>query len=514
MNLLDLIQSKYLLVIGIGMVVGALAYWIAARSRFLARLSASELKNQSQIAVLSETIRNQSDELNEVRSQLERTNEELKSSNEQILSVSQERAAALSKLEYMSSLESSLEKSKNEIADLNSEITVLKAHAAELEIIIRKERQSAEEKIGLLEDIKGSMTDTYKAISANALEKNNQAFLDLANTTFSKYLESAKTDFDLRSKSVKDVVLPVKEALEKYDEYVRSVELEREKAYGGLSEQVVSLAKTQNDLHKETGRLVKAMRVPHVRGRWGEITLKRVAEMAGMENRCDFFEQPTSPSDNRTLRPDMIVSLPGNRRIVVDAKVPIVAYLDALEAETDKKREELLSRHARHVQNHILQLAQKTYWAQFQPSPEFVLLFIPGENFFSAALSQNPGLIEFGIERGVILATPTTLITLLKTISYAWRQEAMAENAKIISELGSELYERLNVMAKHINRLGREIDRCAATYNQVVGSFERRVFSAARKFNELGVNLKSDKELLIIDPVETKTREISNDESN
>jgi DNA recombination protein RmuC len=271
---------------------------------------------------------------------------------------------------------------------------------------------------------------------------------------------------------------------------------------------VVSLLNAQTELQKETGRLVKAMRVPHVRGRWGEITLRRAAELSGMVKHCDFFEQPTTVSDNGLSRPDMMVLLPGDRKVIIDAKVPILAYLDALEAETDEKRDKLLMDHAGHVQNHMRQLAQKSYWYQFEPTPEFVVMFIPGENFFSAALAQNPDLIEFGVQRGVIPATPTTLITLLKTISFAWRQEMAAENTKIISALGKELYERLNTLAKHVNRLGRDIDRCAQTYNQVLGSFEKRVFSAARKFSDLGVTLKEDKELLMIEPVETKAREV------
>ena len=511
MTILKAISLESAVILSVFLLTGFLLGWLLSVIIYKSRLARLITEKDSHGAMLGETIRIRSDELEEVKELLNRANQDLSSANARILKISEDRSAALSKLEYLGILEKKLADAEIRQADSQKDNSTLRQQIAHLETVVEKERKTTEEKIALLEDVKANMTDTYKALSASALEKNNQAFMDLANTTFAKYMESAKTDFELRTRAVKDVVLPVKEALTKYDEYVRSVERQREKAYGGLSEQLYSLIKTQNDLQKETGRLVKAMRVPHVRGRWGEITLRRVAELAGMENRCDFFEQPVTSSEKGMLRPDMIVTLPGNRQIVVDSKVPISAYLDALEAETEKKRNELLSVHARHVQNHIQQLSQKTYWAQFQPAPEFVVLFIPGENFFSAALSQNPGLIEFGVGRNVIPATPTTLITLLKTVAFGWRQEAMAENAKIISDLGSELYERLNVMAKHLHKLGREIDRAADTYNQVVGSFERRVFASARKFNDLGINLKGDKEIVALEPVETKPREIDYD---
>ena len=496
---------------GIFILAGFLLGWLIVALIYKFRMTRLILQKDSHAAMLEETIRIQTDETDEIKALLNRAHEELDSANSRILKISEERSAALGKLEYMSILEKKLADAQDLDADRQRELSSLKQQIAHLETVVEKERNATQEKITLLEDVRSSMTDAYKAISASALEQNNQSFMDLANTTLAKYMESAKADFELRSKAVKDVVAPVKEALAKYDEHVRSIERQREKAYGGLSEQLYALIKTQNDLQKETGKLVKAMRVPHVRGRWGEITLRRVAELAGMENRCDFFEQPTTSSEKGMLRPDMIVILPENRQIVVDSKVPISAYLDALEAETEEERNEFLATHARHVQSHIQQLSQKTYWAQFQPAPEFVVMFIPGENFFSAALSQNTGLIEYGVERNVIPATPTTLITLLKTIAFGWRQEAMAENAKIISDLGSELYERLNTMAKHLHKLGREIDKVAGTYNQVVGSFERRVFTSARKFSELGINLKSDKALLAMAPVETKPREIDYD---
>jgi DNA recombination protein RmuC len=284
------------------------------------------------------------------------------------------------------------------------------------------------------------------------------------------------------------------------------MERSRETAYGSLRQQVGALLKSQNDLQKETGRLARAMRVPHVRGRWGELTLRRTVELAGMTKYCDFTEQTTVRAAEGRFRPDMIVRLPEGRRIIIDAKVPLSAYLDALDAETDEKAETCLTTHAKQVQNHIHQLAQKSYWAQFDQSPEFVVLFIPGENFFSAALTKNPNLIEIGAERRVILATPTTLISLLRTIAMGWQHTQAAENTHIISQLGRELYERLHLMLEHVNHLGKNLERCVGDYNKFVGSFTRRVIVSARKFEDLGIPAKDDRPLSDVDPIDAAPR--------
>jgi DNA recombination protein RmuC len=508
MNPFATLPPEITLAVGIALALGIALGWAFSKFRFQKQMATLENASQTALATLTESLRNRTRELEEIKILLEKAHGENSVLTEKVLAVSREKSVAEGKLEQLPALDAELARTRQQATDLFSEITGLKQRITERETRMEELQKSSVEKINLLENMKNQLTDTYKALSAHALEKNNQSFMDLADATFSKYMESAKKDFEQSNEAVKNVVLPVREALSKYDEQMRSMEREREKAYGGLSQQVVSLLNAQTELQKETGRLVKAMRVPHVRGRWGEITLRRAAELSGMVKHCDFFEQPTTVSDNVLSRPDMMVLLPGDRKVIIDAKVPILAYLDALEADTDEKRDKLLMDHAGHVQNHMRQLAQKSYWYQFEPTPEFVVMFIPGENFFSAALAQNPDLIEFGVQRGVIPATPTTLITLLKTISFAWRQEMAAENTKIISALGKELYERLNTLAKHVNRLGRDIDRCAQTYNQVLGSFEKRVFSAARKFSDLGVTLKEDKELLRIDPVETRAREL------
>ena len=311
-------------------------------------------------------------------------------------------------------------------------------------------------------------------------------FFSRARLNFSYY----KSLVEDRSEIASLIVQPLKDTLDRYDHHIQEMERSRQNAYGGLSEQIRSLIDTQAILHQETGKLARALRVPHVRGRWGEMTLKRVAEISGMTDHCDFVEQNSVTAEEGLLRPDMIVTLSGQRRIVIDAKVPLSAYLESLEAETDADRGRLLEAHSRQVQAHIQKLAAKSYWAQFQPSPEFVVLFIPGENFFSAALSHAPDLIERGGRVGVILATPTTLISLLKTVAFGWRQEAGEANAREIHRMGCELYDRLCIMAGHFHHLGKDIDRCVATYNQLVGSYEKRVLPACRRFTDLGVSAK------------------------
>jgi len=392
--------------------------------------------------------------------------------------------------------------------DYRIEISELKQQNTALETEIEKERRAAKENIAGLEHMRSQMEQTFKAVSTTVLRENNQSFLDLANVTLSKYLDGAREDFSHRRQAVENLIEPVQKTLNRYDAHVNAMELAREKAYGSLSQQVVSLIKTQDALHRETGRLVKALRLPHVRGRWGEMTLKRVAELAGMHSHCDFRLQPSAESENGIIRPDMVVHLPGNRHIIVDAKAPLSAYLDALEAEDEQLQNQFLSQHAGQIRAHMHKLSQKAYWAQFDPTPEFVVLFIPGENFFSAALEQNPDLIEDGIHKNIIPATPTTLISLLKTVAFSWRQEATAENSLAVSRLGRELYHRLCRMADHIQRLGREIDRCTQTYNRMVGSFEHRVLSSAKKFNDMGIYSKSANHLETISPIETRARDV------
>lgn len=357
---------------------------------------------------------------------------------------------------------------------------------AELETRLAEERKAAEEKLAIVKQAELGLSNAFKALSSEALRSNNQAFLELARTQLGEFQQGAKGDLEARQKAMEELVKPIKDSLQQVDGKLGDLEKQRISAYSELNTQVKGLIETHLPmLRNETANLVKALRQPTVRGRWGEIQLKRVVEMAGMLDHCDFLEQESRTTEDGRLRPDLIVRLPGGKSIVVDAKAPVTAYLNAVEAADEATQQSCLADHARQVRDHMVALGRKAYWEQFEPTPEFVVLFLPGEMFFSGALQQDPGLIEFGVNEKVIPATPTTLIALLRAVAYGWRQEALAKNAQEVADLGKQLYERLATLAGHWTDVGDRLGKAVDAYNKSVATLESRVLVSARRLRDL-----------------------------
>jgi len=380
--------------------------------------------------------------------------------------------------------------------------------------VLDAEKYIAEEK-ALLQDAKAKLSDVFSSLASEALASNNQGFLTLAEEKFKSLKASAESDLDARKTAIETLVAPLSQTLASYQEEAKRLEEKRIQELGAVGQQLASLATAQVTLQSETAKLVNALRSPQVRGRWGEIALRKTAELAGMSSYCDFIEQESVSTEDGRLRPDMIVKLPAGREVVVDSKVSLIGFLESLEAKTDAEREAALLRHAAQINQHVVKLSAKEYWDQFPSAPEFVVLFIPNDSFLAAAAEKDPNLIESALSKKVVIATPTTFIALLKAIAFGWRQEMLTENAQKISILGQEISDRIATIVEHFNNVGKSLRKSVEAYNDATASFENRLLSSARKFKELGSGGKKDIEDLqtvdqlphIIDAVSDKEDE-------
>ena len=434
-----------------------------------------------------------------MRQRAEQFASQLATLQEQLAQAARSRDAALAELREETSRRATFEALAAGIPDMNREIEARSMSIAQLQrtvlevtrdkealaATIEAERKGFEAKLKLLEDAKAALSDAFNALSANALKSNSEEFLKLAQTS----------------------VAPVREALAKFEAKVQALEVAREGAYQGLVQQVSQLLDTGRQLRSETSNLVQALRSPVIRGQWGEIQLRRVVEMAGMLNYCDFAEQETVHTESGNLRPDLIVKLPAGKTIVVDAKAPVAQFLDAMAVADETERKTKLQAFARLVRERVGELGRKSYWDQFEHTPELVVMFLPGDHFYSAALQEDPALLEYGVEQKVLVATPVNLIGLLRAIAYGWRQEAIAANAKEISELGAELYKRIADLGGHWIDIGRNLSRTVEAFNSAVGSLESRVLVSARRFRELGA-ASAAVDLAPVEPVEKAPRSL------
>ncbi len=407
--------------------------------------------------------------------------------------IAQSRSAAITERARL--IAADLEITRTRLADIE-------AQKSKIENNLAAERAAAAEKISALTDAHERLTNSFKALSADALRSNNQSFLELARESFSKLHQQSSDELGKRQQAIDSMVKPLKESLEKVDAKIGEIEKARASAYGQLSEQLKSLGTAQTSLQAEAAKLTTALRSTTTAGTWGELQLRRVVEMSGMSSYCDFTEQQSSGG----FRPDLIVRLPGGQQIVIDAKAPNDAYREAANASDESVRIAKLAEHASKVRSHIDALGAKDYWAQFQPSPEFVVLFLPGDQFLSGALQSDPTLIDRAILKKVLLATPATLIALLKAAAYGWRQESVSKNAEEIANLGRALYDRISGFADHLDKVGRGLENASKSYNSAIGAFEGTVLPGARKFVELGA--KGAKELTEPGSVETTPRDV------
>jgi len=497
-----------------GLALGAGLAFVLLRARAASDCAALRAEAEAGLAQarfaeagLAERLRGAEERLASLLCDLDAAQGEARGLRDELRSETGRRASAEAKADEMAARLPGLEARLGAQAE---ELSALKVREGDLAARMEEERKAASEKQALLEDLQAKLQDTFKALSADALKNNNQSFVDLAKAHLSGFQEAAKGDLELRQKSIEGLVKPIKDSLTLVDQRIQEMEKSRANAYVELTQQVKFLASDQVDLKKETKKLVDALRRPTVRGRWGEMQLRRVVELAGMVNYCDFTEQTSVSTEEGRFRPDMIVRMPGGKNVVVDAKAPLEAYLNAYEAQDEDARLRNMQVHARQIRDHLNKLGQKSYWEHLKPTPEFVVMFLPGEIFFSSALEHDPSLIEEGVKQKVIVASPTTLIALLRAVYYGWQQEAVTKNAMLISESGRKLYKHVMVMAGHFSRVGKGLSGAVDAYNSSVKTLESGVLSQSRRLKELAA--KEEKDLPPIEQLEVITRELQQGE--
>lgn len=491
-----------ILLIVVGVALGALVGWLLAASRSRAEAVNLQVSAEGRVKAAEGTLQELRARLESVQAALDDRGRELNGIQQKLREEGEQKVRAETELESARSTATDSERLR-ELLKREGELRV----AAETRL--RESQANLEEQRKLLEDARKSLTESFKALSAEALDKNNESFMALAQTKFEILQAQSKGDLETRQKAIDGLVNPLKDSLGRYEQQILEMEKTRQKAYGTLDEQLRTLAQANQRLEDETKNLRNALSSPlKARGRWGELTLRRVAELSGMSDHCDFTEQESFTTEAGRQRPDMIVNLPGNRRIAVDAKVPLQAFLDAVNTEkTEKERADALATHGSLVRAHMNQLSERKYWEQVGPELELVVLFLPGESFFSAALEQDRQLIDDGMQKKVVLATPTTLIALLRSAAYLWQQEKVTENAKEISELGRDVYERLKTFLGHFQSVGASLSRSVESYNKAVGSMESRVLVSARRFKELGA--AGGEEIAELEPVDESPRALA-----
>jgi len=490
----------------IGLALGAVIAWLWATARSTAVVQKGQVEAEGRMKAAETTASEVRAQLTALQGLFEVKEKEVSSLQQQLRGESEQKIKAQTELEQL----------QQRLEDLGALRDRMKAEG-EMRIAAETKLQEAQanlkEQKKIVEEAKKNLSDAFQALSAEALKSNNEAFISLAKSTFETMQAHAKGELETRQKAIDALVAPLKESLSRYEAQILEMEKARQSAYGTLDEQLRNLAATNQQLQEKTSTLAIALKGgSQARGRWGEMTLRNVAELAGMSEHCDFTEQETFAAESGRLRPDMIVRLPGNRRIAVDAKVPLQAFLDASAASKEEERKEALDKHAQSVRAYMNQLAARGYWEQLEPAPEVVVLFLPGESFFSAALEQDRTLIEDGLRKRVVLATPTTLIALLWAVAYGWRQEQIAENTRLISELGKELYGRMRTFLAHFQGIESALTKAVDSYNKAVGSLEGRVLPSARRFKELGAATGDD--LPVIEPVDELPRALTAAEGN